>query len=344
MEPIRISSCRGWFPSAIIGIDPKHWIKGVIAMPWTTLGMTLSQPSCQERICRDSRFQFRTYKHKLHKHFLFTVRFVCGLWGPPLIWLKMIHCWKRDPRDIKKNNILRAKGNHSRIKSLKKRGCSVCISYVCEFFDNIDMGATKIMKHGDICSLPPAIRVLHILHLPSFITKSQPHERVWAHWIHPPHGALCRCDGCRVSWSSPVRSLKEMGKGTTYIGSWFLSSCWIFQGTKPVTTSIPRYFLVTPVWFYDRRVCRCSDYLQYLQRTNFMLPGGTNNTRFSRWAASAFTISVFPVPLGPQNIKTKPDLEWSEIPDPKPWKIQTSGTFWVNVRTFSEMTYITYII
>lgn len=82
-----------------------------------------------------------------------------------------------------------------------------------------------------------------------------------------------------------------------------------FSRRKPVTTSIPRYFLVTQVWFYDRRVCRRSDYLQNLQRTNFILPGGTNNTRFSRWAASAFTISVFPVPLGPQNIKTKPDLE-----------------------------------
>ena len=76
MEHIRILSCRGWFPSAIIGIDPKHWIKGVVAMPWltlggqnqwsswTTLGMTLSQPSCQERICRDSRFQFRSIAGK----------------------------------------------------------------------------------------------------------------------------------------------------------------------------------------------------------------------------------------------------------------------------------------
>ena len=70
--------------------------------------------------------------------------------------------------------------------------------------------------------------------------------------------------------------------------------------------------------------------------TNFMLPGCTNNTRFSRWAASAFTINVFPVPLGPQNIKTKPDLEWKD-----PRRIQSHEKskllhFEKNIRNCSE--------
>lgn len=41
---------------------------------------------------------------------------------------------------------------------------------------------------------------------------------------------------------------------------------------------------------------------------------GTSSTRFSRCAARALTIKVFPVPLGPQNISTKPDLDiWRNL-------------------------------
>ncbi len=62
--------------------------------------------------------------------------------GPwPIMELKMVHRWKRDPWDIKKNNILRAKRNQSKFKSLKRRGYSLYIC-MCAFW-YLDMERQK---------------------------------------------------------------------------------------------------------------------------------------------------------------------------------------------------------
>ncbi len=148
-----------------------------------------------------------------------------------------------------------------------------------------------------------AIQVLHILHLPSFFAKSQPHERVWAHWIHPPHGALCHCDGCRVSWNSPVRWPKEM-EGDMHR---FLSSCLIFCSG---------YFKALPTLTTSNTSPAYKFHAPRLHQQHAFLQVGcqcVHHQRLSRATRAA-----------KHQDQAWPGVEGSKK-NPKPWKIETSA-------------------